>query len=341
MISVTALQEKNLQLEKQHFHDQIDDLIDKNINERNCNEILHVILVVSNPVNYHRRYELFEKCIDRFGQHPQIKLYTTELQQGNKPYQTSAKYKYRTNHEIWHKENLINLTVQKLDKNWTKMAWIDADIAFINPNWVRDTLDALEHYKVVQLFQNAIDLGPNLEVLNVFTGIGYAHCMNLNISYLQYCGHDGITNKFYHPGYGYAINRKAFNKIGGLIDYAILGSADSHMAYSFLEKVNETLNSKLHINYKKKIKIFEDRCKQYIKKNFGYVPGTILHYFHGKKQDRKYGDRWKILINHQYDPLRDIFYDAQGLLQLTQNKPEFRDEIRRYFRGRNEDSIDI
>src|SRR6266496_395544 len=34
----------------------------------------------------------------------------------------------RTKHEIWIKENLINLAIQRLPADWKYVAWIDGDI---------------------------------------------------------------------------------------------------------------------------------------------------------------------------------------------------------------------
>ena len=62
-----------------------------------------------------------------------------------------------------------------------------------------------------------------------------------------------------------------------------------------------------------------------------------MHYFHGNKADRKYQDRWKILVDNQFDPLVDIYKDSNGLWQLDDTKIKLRDSIRRYFRERNED----
>ena len=37
--------------------------------------------------------------------------------------------------------------------------------------------------------------------------------------------------------------------------------------------------------------------------NLGYVPGTVLHHWHGRKASRKYWDRCKILTDTQFDPV--------------------------------------
>ncbi len=80
---------------------------------------------------------------------------------------------------------------------------------------------------------------------------------------------------------------------------------------------------------------------QYVRGDVGYMPGHVNHYWHGKKVNRRYRDRWQILIKHQYDPEFDLKRDSQGLLRFTDRNPLLRQDIRRYFLMRNEDSIDL
>jgi hypothetical protein len=87
--------------------------------------------------------------------------------------------------------------------------------------------------------------------------------------------------------------------------------------------------------------MWENRAEKHIRRNVGYVPGLLLHHWHGKKRDRKYADRWKIIIDNDYDPHYDLKEDWQGLWQLTDRSFKLRDDIRAYFRSRNEDSIDL
>jgi hypothetical protein len=71
----------------------------------------------------------------------------------------------------------------------------------------------------------------------------------------------------------------------------------------------------------------------------GYVPGVIRHYFHGSKENRKYGDRWKILLNHNFSPREHLTHDETGILIPSPECPrEMLDEILNYFKERNEDS---
>lgn len=148
----------------------------------------------------------------------------------------------------------------------------------------------------------------------------------------------------WHPGYAWAARRDAIDSVGGLIDWAILGSADHHMAIGLIGGLDDdyvTPTSRLSRSYYTQLKTWQDRAVSSLGRDIGYVPGTILHYWHGKKKDRRYGDRWQILERHAYCPLTDIKRDWQGLYKLSGNKNKMRDDIRDYFRSRNEDSIDL
>ena len=297
--------------------------------------ILYVIAVVSNPAQFNRRYQLFNEFCERMNKESQIKLITLELQQNNRPFMTNSQIKLRTNDEIWYKENLINIAVSRLPDDWKYLAWIDADIEFVNKNWVQDTINALQTYKVLQNWSHAIDMGVKQETLQVHNSFMYLYCNGED--------HQTIATKknysfFFHPGFSWSITRQAYDEIGGLMDFCVLGSADHSMALAFIGLVEKSLHAGLHENYKILARIFQDRCDKFIKKNVGYVHGTILHHFHGNKVDRKYTDRWNILIKNKFDPLRDIIKDSKGLYHLEGDKIKFRDEIIRYFRERNEDS---
>ncbi len=295
--------------------------------------VLDVIAVVSNPVQYYSRYRLFEEFCERMRAEPLVRLTTVELQQRARPFITSAQIKLRSKDEIWYKENMINIAVKHLPPDWEYVAWIDADILFLNKNWARDTIEQLQIYSVVQLWTHAIDLGPNGEILQVHTGFMY-----------QYVNKQPFSSKYgnyWHPGYAWACRRSAYNYMGGLMEFPILGAADHHMALAFIGAGPRGIPKGIHQNYLTKISTFEKRCEKDIKRNVGYVRGSIAHYFHGDKKNRKYYARWSILIRNNYDPITDVHYDEQGLMQLNPEKTQLRDEIREYFRGRNEDSIDI
>lgn len=295
---------------------------------------LDVIAVISNPVRFNRRYELFTQFCERVRQNPYVRLLTVELQQGTRPFITDATVKYRTKHELWYKENLINLGVRHLPFDWEYVAWVDSDIHFQNKNWAEETVEQLQTYDVVQMFSHAIDLGPNGETLQVHAGFMFQY---LNEEKWPTHGY-GV---YRHPGFAWACTKKAYDHMGGLIEFSIFGSADYHMAAGLIGEMERTLHPQIHKNYKELCYIFEERCERHIKRNVGYVKGTILHEWHSCKSRRQYASRPGILAKLKFDPNRDLKKDHQGLWQLEDINIQLRDEIRRYFRARLEDSIDL
>ncbi len=154
----------------------------------------------------------------------------------------------------------------------------------------------------------------------------------------------GYDTKDHSTGYAWAIRRDAFDALGGLIDIAILGAGDWHMAYGLAGRMRDSVGTNLHPEYRNELMIWEERANRYIKQNLGFVPGTVLHYWHGRKANRKYNDRWKILVENKFNPRTDIKKDWQGLWQLEVHdarQVKLRDDLQKYFACREEDSIDL
>src|SRR6185312_3537276 len=299
---------------------------------------LHVITMISNPVRYKSRYALY----NQFKQHMAdsgVNFWTCELAFGKRPWEVVQPgdplgLPLRTSSELWHKENALNLLVQRLPADWQYVAWVDADIAFDNwrgdSAWYVETVQQLQHYKIVQLFQSAIDLDPTGNVIPGAVHMGFAYAYATGKTYGK-----GYTH--WHPGYAWAMRRDAWDATGGLIDWAILGAADNHMAHAWIGRVLDSVNSKASGPYFKALQAYQDQCEHHIRRDIGYVNGTIRHYWHGKKRDRRYWDRWKILTDTQFDPGQDIKRDWQGVYQLADHHDMrsiiLRDRIRDYFRS--------
>src|SRR6266567_1855283 len=150
-------------------------------------EKLWVIAVVSNPQRYRSRYHLFEKfkaSVEKAG----ANLLIVELALGHRPFEmTQANNPHhvqlRTMDELWHKENMINVGISRLPADWQYVAWIDADIEFVRTDWVVEIVHQLQHYSVIQLFQSAVDLGPQGEVLQTVDSFMYSYVNNKPLPY--------------------------------------------------------------------------------------------------------------------------------------------------------------
>jgi hypothetical protein len=297
---------------------------------------LYVIASVFNPQRYKSRislYNKFKKYIEDSG----AKLFTVEVSLGTRNFVVTTpnnpmNLQLVTNDELWFKERMINLAIARLPLDWRYVAWIDADVQFARPDWAHETVELLQHFPIIQMFSTATDMCPKHGVLHKHTGFAYAYNNTLMTeptgNYLQW-----------HPGFAWAARRDALDDLGGLLDLAILGSADRHIAYALLGWINKSCSQNMHSSYFDMLNIYEERAKL-LRGNLGYMDGNLSHYWHGRKAQRGYQDRWKILVRNRYNPFLDVKNDWQGLLQFSNNKPQLRYEIRQYFQSRNEDSID-
>jgi hypothetical protein len=296
---------------------------------------LNVIIVISNPCQFARRYILCREFIKRFEEEEDhVNLFVVEMIYPNQKFIITDKknknhLQLKSDIPIWHKENMVNLGVKHLlPKSWKAFAWIDSDIEFENSTWALDTLKILNGCKdIVQVFSHAVDMDREKNTLNIFNGFGY--------SFSKQKTYTTKGKDYWHPGFAWAITRKAYEKIGGLYDKGILGSGDNMMALALINCVEHILHYDYHEDYKNSIFDFQNKSK---KLRLGYVPGVIRHHYHGTKINRKYTERWQILINHNYSPINDIKYDSNGILIPTKEfNQEFKNDILNYFQERKED----
>jgi hypothetical protein len=304
-------------------------------NNEPIEEKLNVIIVISNPCLYARRYILLKEFVKRFEEEEEnVNLYIVEMIYKDQKFIITDKknknhLQLKCETAIWHKENMVNLAVKYLlPKNYKAFAWIDADIEFENSSWALDTLKILNGSKdVVQLFSHCVDMNKKEHNMNLFNSFGYSFSKNKTYTT------KGLD--YWHPGYAWAITRRAYEKVGGLYDKGVLGSGDSIMALSFINKCEKMSNENYNEDYNSSMVEWQTKAKTL---RLGYTPGVIRHYYHGSKINRKYTERWKILMKHNYSPYAHLTYDSIGILVPTENfSEEFKEDIMNYFRERKED----
>ena len=291
---------------------------------------------------------------------PNVELHLIELAYGDRPFDIADPELYpndialRTRHELFHKENLLNLAVARFPPAWKYGAIIDADFHFTRHDIALETIHQLQHYDFVQMFSSYLDVTGESIRGEGHLPIGHPK-KGFVYTYIENDFHlpPGFEkNGTHHNGYPYdhrhrgapgatggawAFRRSAWETVGGLLDRCILGSNDWFMAFGLVGDPGTFPFVKAYTTgYREYIETWQERAAL-LKKNVGYVDGFALHHFHGPKTRRAYGTRDKILVDNKYNPYRDVFPDYQGVLQLTSEKPRLRDEIRRYFLTRSED----
>ena len=127
------------------YEDNVKDAIKNN---DKIEDFLHTVMVISNPCLYQIRYKLAYEFIERMQKEDSIILYIVELAYGDQEFMVTEEnnprhLQLRANiPPLWHKENMINLGIEKLlPSDWKAVAWVDADIEFDNPHWASDTLN--------------------------------------------------------------------------------------------------------------------------------------------------------------------------------------------------------
>jgi len=257
----------------------------------------------------------------------------------------------RSRSELWLKENQIAIGVSHaLPYDWEQVAWVDGDVHFVRPNVIGECIHRLQHFDFLQMFSHARDIDPEYEVLPEdyphAEGMGFVSAFNRGLLQKPAPGADPTT--YYpprvFPGLAWACTRRAWDVMGGLIDFAVWGGGDYHLAHCLVGKAEGMMRNDLHPNYQMLITEYFDRCQQYIRRNVGMMTGSIFHYWHGRKAERGYNVKHALLAQAGFDPLRHLKRDYQGLWQLHDDGSEsfimLRDTMREIARLRNEDSND-
>jgi len=319
-----------------------------------------VITPIVNSPRYKVRaenYYRFKQMCDSAG----VNLITVECAFGDRPFEVTERdnpnhVQLRSIEELWLKENMINCGMKYVRQVWPNVkqfAWVDSDCAPVSPprEWFKETIEMLDHYEFVQMWEYLINLGPDyqpisapqMSFMKTYAAAGFQIPKGRNVKHTL-AGHSGMVS-LGRPGLAWAANVSALDAVGGLIDFCILGSGDWHMAHGLVGGMLQgTAEATRLSRYSQKLFAWQERAERWIKRDVGYVKGTVYHWYHGDKVNRRYGDRGQILISAGYNPDTDIKYDTQGLLQLETWEPRqiiLRDRIREYFASRNEDSVPL
>ena len=303
---------------------------------------LHVACAYSNPLRWRTRRVLMNDFRQHMQASPNVVLHAGELAYGERPFEVTGDdpndVQLRTSHELWHKENILNIVIQRFPADWKYGAVIDADFHMTRRDWALEAIHQLQHFDFVQLFSSYTDLSAKHTPYRVMPSFAWTLLRAARPSVTPACypygssvGGPGAT------GGAWAFRRGAFDAVGGLLDVCILGSADWHMAFGLAGRPNPAPEAnRCSRGYVEAVRRWQTRAAV-LRQNIGCVENHAIHHFHGSKVFRGYGERWKILRDRDFNPEVDLVRDWQGIWQLAGNKPGLRDEIRAYFRARNED----
>lgn len=284
---------------------------------------VHNLVAVScffNPAGYLRPLQNARQFLAAAQAWP-IPLYLAEVAFDRQPFQFPAAYLQirasSARHAMWQKERLLNRIVETLPPAVEAVAWIDADLLFLNRHWPEQAQAALRQYPVVQPWTSGRPTTANGHLGKHFQSVG--------------AGGN-------HPGWAWAARRELFP----LYDAHIAGSGDTMMSYAWTQRKCPNFRpsgiTSMNPTWLAAYERYEARAWAQVQGRIGAIPGELVHLYHGEAKDRHYWDRWETLKRHDYDPDRDIRLDPDtGLWEWSSDKPEMHKALREYPRQRNED----
>ncbi len=305
-------------------------------------ELLHVFTSRFNPI----RWETPDKHCKDWLEHmldSGVKVHVVECQYGQRPFawQDTKHIEFvgvRASSPAWCKENLINIAIQRAPEA-ENICWLDSDVFFEKAGWAAETVHALQLYHWVQPWSQAIDRGPNGEVLNNGQAFrSFTHQYETGEPLIPHKhGWKGYGHHYPHPGYAWATRRAILDMTGGLFELAGMGAADHMMALALVGKASAAAPPSIAGRFIEHLMRWQARVRVATHGRIGYVHQVINHRFHGAKKSRQYLDRWNMFLRHQFNPDADLKRNSYGVLEWSCNKPELEREWMLYLRSRQED----
>jgi len=190
---------------------------------------------------------------------------------------------YRLPSVIWAKEALWNAAATSTTAEY--LVFLDADVVFSESAWLDRTVETLQRCDITQPFGRCrwLDRAGRVELHKT---AAVASLPDKAPPQMQ----------TYHPGFGWAMTRDAFDRLGGLYDLNACGGNDSALLFAlsnhtdseryigwFGKRQDRTVVSQSWRAYRDNAQAQQFR--------YGVTEGMITHLWHGDRKDRQYQTR--------------------------------------------------
>lgn len=239
---------------------------------------------------------------------------------------------------LWQKERLLNVAIDRLQPEYGSVAWVDGDIVFDDPEWIRRTRECLGRHRLCQLFGTAQWLSRYGVPEPWYPGGPIAR-LSVPKAFESTRGHVHFGHG--HPGFAWAARRETLLEVGGLYDRHILGSGDTIMVLGWYGWPDHAYLERFTGPFKAAARRWVERTGRIVRGDVGYVKGNIRHLWHGERANRDYDGRILRAAIAEFDPDKHLELDAQGLWAWSASAPEqMKRTTREYFYSRKEDGDD-
>jgi hypothetical protein len=249
-----------------------------------------------------------------------LPVFTLELVYDGRQPEIPDAFHVCTSSYMFHKENLCRILETKIPCQYTKLAFLDADVYFSDKSWYQKISDLLKSHDVIQPFERAhwLDLTYKRTMLTRKTVL-------LNTK--------EMWDFAFHPGFAWCMTRKWYKQVG-FFDYAISGSGDTLSSAAWLRKRFPEKFQSLPTPLKR---AYLEFCLKPTPRITFLKDTDLYHLYHGSRENRQYSERHKML---------DIKGDVDDYLQANKDGVwEWKEKARwnllylEYFKKREDDSL--
>ena len=286
--------------------------------------MLHAVTCLFNPCGYRRLVENHRT----FARHLGVPLTTVELSFDGR-FEVPDSIRVTGDpaaHTLWQKERLLNLAIDSLPPEVDEVAWVDADLLFLNRGWAAEAERVLDEFAVCQLFERChlTDAGGRVK----WTAEGWAKVRAAGRS----------PERKHQPGYAWAARRNLLTG-GGLYDRDVVGGGDRSMAFAWAGCPTPNGRQAEAPGWVRDYLDWAEGQRARTCGRIGVVRGDLVHLHHGEQKNRQYRERIGYLVDHDYDPAADLALDDNGLWRWASEKPAMHRAVRRFFERRNDDGV--
>jgi hypothetical protein len=282
-----------------------------------------------------------------FREHLQVPLLTVELSFADgfdlAPPDADRLVQLKGGSVLWQKERLLNVAARALPDSCENVAWLDADILFEDEDWSSRANEALEHSRLLQLFDRAIALGREEPRAPVGGGgprkpVESVLAASMGGREVQDDLRSPMAWSLGQPanGLAWAARREFFDRVA-LYDACILGSGDRALVCAALG-VPELLQPALRLSpaHMTHYLCWASRFRDWLDCGYAFLRGTVFHLWHGQPEHRRIEDRYDGLERFRFDPNRDVEPEPNGAWRWATDKRAMHEYVSGYFFSRME-----
>ncbi len=251
---------------------------------------------------------------------------------------------------LWQKERLLNIGLAHAENlSPQNIVLLDCDVVFASKNWFEEVMMALQNFSFIQCYKK-VDYLPYLDNLDLTPDALSLVEPELTLDALL-CGMERSKALYKqadakkslaplnvlsgNPGMAVAFRADSF-QISRLYECNIVGGGDLVYIASLTNRLDELFSvidyspqHQAHIRSWQSLTFQESD-------SVGYAENKLMHLWHGDLGKRRYRQRYSILADYGYDPIRDLEMFGNGPIKFSQNSGELSFFVSQYLKSRED-----